>query len=51
MEEKICGLEIFINVVIDSGRFDVRVFGGVARNFVKCCFFVNGDIVVRFELF
>lgn len=50
MEEKTCGLETSINAVIDSGRFDARVSGGVARNSVKCCSLANGDIVVLLQV-
>ncbi|GAB4859606.1 hypothetical protein Ancab_011080 [Ancistrocladus abbreviatus] len=39
-----------INAFIDRGRFDSRVYGGVARNSVKCCSLPNGDIVVLLEV-
>ncbi|GMH12113.1 hypothetical protein Nepgr_013954 [Nepenthes gracilis] len=39
-----------INALIDKGRFDAKVCGGVARNSVKCCSLTNGDIVVLLEV-
>ncbi|GMG98541.1 hypothetical protein Nepgr_000381 [Nepenthes gracilis] len=42
--------ETSINAVIYKGRLDAKVFGGVARNFVKCCSLSNGDIVVLLEV-
>lgn len=38
-----------LSAVIDSGSFDARASGGVARNSVKCCSLANGDIVVCFK--
>ncbi|KAL2903281.1 hypothetical protein RDABS01_001991 [Bienertia sinuspersici] len=39
-----------LSAVIDSGRFDARASGGVARNSVKCCSLANGDIVVLLQV-
>ncbi|GAB2242469.1 hypothetical protein Droror1_Dr00019244 [Drosera rotundifolia] len=39
-----------LNAVIDKGKFDARVSGGVARNSVKCHSFSNGDMVVLLEV-
>ncbi|KAK4423772.1 hypothetical protein Salat_1960100 [Sesamum alatum] len=39
-----------ISAVIDSGAFDARTSGGVARGAVKCCSLPNGDIVVLLQV-
>ncbi|KAL9261400.1 hypothetical protein AKJ16_DCAP03975 [Drosera capensis] len=39
-----------LNAVIDKGKFDARVSGGVARNSVKCHSLSNGDMVVLLEV-
>lgn len=39
-----------INAVVDGGRFDARVSGGLARNSVKCSSLANGDIVVLLQV-
>ncbi|KMT07138.1 hypothetical protein BVRB_6g154660 [Beta vulgaris subsp. vulgaris] len=44
------GSSTSISAVIDSGRFDARASGGLARNFVKCCSLANGDIVVLLQM-
>uniref|UniRef100_A0A803MBI0 Uncharacterized protein n=1 Tax=Chenopodium quinoa TaxID=63459 RepID=A0A803MBI0_CHEQI len=44
------GSRTSISAVIDSGRFDARASGGVARNSIKCCSLANGDIVVLLQV-
>lgn len=39
-----------ITAVIDSGRFDAQVSGGLARCSVKCSSLANGDIVVLLQV-
>lgn len=38
-----------VSAIVDRGRFDSRITGGVARDTVKCCSLPNGDIVVCFR--
>ncbi|KNA22632.1 hypothetical protein SOVF_032600 [Spinacia oleracea] len=47
---KAAGSRTSISAVIDSGRFDARASGGVARNSVKCYSLANGDIVVLLQV-
>lgn len=49
MENSITAGSTNLSAVIDSGSFDARASGGVARNSVKCCSLANGDIVVCFQ--
>lgn len=37
-----------ISAIVDRGKFDSSITGGVARNAIKCCSLANGDIVVCF---
>ncbi|XP_050374315.1 uncharacterized protein LOC126791863 [Argentina anserina] len=39
-----------LNAIVDKGKFDPNVSGGVARNDVKCCSLSNGDIVVLLQV-
>lgn len=39
-----------LNAVIDKGIFDPTISGGAARNTVKCCSLLNGDIVVLLQV-
>ena len=48
--ERIAESGTSINAVVDGGRFDARVSGGLARNSVKCSSLANGDIVVCFKV-
>lgn len=47
---KTTGSRTSVSAVIDSGKFDARASGGVARNSVKCCSLANGDIVVLLQV-
>lgn len=39
-----------LNAAVDSGGFDARASGGMARNAVECCSLSNGDIVVLLQV-
>ncbi|KAI5679085.1 hypothetical protein M9H77_10035 [Catharanthus roseus] len=39
-----------VSAIVDRGRFDSRITGGVARDTVKCCSLPNGDIVVLLHI-
>lgn len=40
----------FLSAIIEGGKFDPSVAGGVARNAVTCCSLSNGDIVVVLQV-
>ncbi|KAH9605113.1 hypothetical protein KSS87_013479, partial [Heliosperma pusillum] len=44
------GSETSISAMIDNGSFDAQCSGGAARNSVKCCSLMNGDIVVLLQV-
>ncbi|XAR64746.1 hypothetical protein NMG60_11008554 [Bertholletia excelsa] len=39
-----------LNAIIDRGKFEATVSGGLARNAVRCCSLPNGDIVVLLQV-